>query len=107
MPPTNWMNAAPGAEARAAPIPNRVNASSRPTPGPGLASSRNRIDLPLSAACWVPSGVSTPWLMALFRKNTFAGSMMMLVSGNRLFAISQFTALDKTVMMPLTSHAIG
>ena len=88
MPPKNWMTAAPGAEARAAPMPKNVNASSSPTPGPGLASRRNRIDDPVSAACWMPSGVSTPWLMALLRNSTFAGSMMMLVSGSR-FIVDQ------------------
>ncbi len=55
----------------------------------------------------MPSGVSTPWLMALFRKSTFAGSMMMLVSGSRLFATSQSTALLRPSMTPLTSQAIG
>ena len=76
-------------------------------PGPGFASSRNRIDWPVSAASCVPNGVSTPWLMALFRKNTFAGSMMMLVSGSRFVSTSQFTAPPSSVMRPLTSQAIG
>ena len=107
MPPKNWMIAAPGADARAAPSPKNVNASSRPRPGPGLASSRNRIDDPVSDASVTPSGVSTPWLMALFRKNTFAGSMMMLVSGSRFMSTSQLTALPSACMSPLTSQAIG
>ena len=47
MPPKNWMTAAPGAEARAAPMPKNVNASSSPTPGPGLASRRKRIEDPV------------------------------------------------------------
>ena len=48
--------------------------------------------MPVSAACWMPSGVSTPWLMALLRNSTFAGSMMMLVSGSRFIVTSQSTA---------------
>ncbi len=91
MPPTNWMRAAPGADARAAPIPKKLNASRMPRPGPGLASRRKRIDDPSSDACWIPSGVSTPWLMALLRNSTFAGSITMLVSGSRLFCTSQLT----------------
>ena len=107
MPPKNWMIAAPGADARAAPMPKNVNASSSPTPGPGLASRRKRIEDPSSDACWIPSGVSTPWLMALFRNSTFAGSMMMLVSGRRFISTSQFTALLRIVIRPFTRNAMG
>jgi hypothetical protein len=46
-------------------------------------------------------------LIALFKKNTFAGSMMMLVNGNRLFATSQFTALLRIDITPFTNAAIG
>ena len=88
MPPKNWMISAPGALALASPLPKKQYASSRPAPGPGLASSRNRIDFPVSVACWMPNGVRTPWLMALFRNRTFAGSMMMLASGNKLWSTS-------------------
>ena len=55
----------------------------------------------------MPSGVSTPWLMALLRNSTFAGSMMMLVSGSRFIVTSQSTALLRICMRPLTSKAIG
>ena len=88
-------------------MPKKVNARSSPTPGPGFASSRNRIDEPSSAACERPSGVSTPWLMALFRNSTFAGSMMMLVSGSRFVSTSQLTAPERAFMMPFTSQATG
>src|SRR5918994_2226137 len=47
-----------------------------PRPGPGLVSSMNRIDLPSSAASAAPSGPSTPWLIALLRNSTLAGSMI-------------------------------
>jgi hypothetical protein len=47
-----------------------------------LASRRKRTDWPCSAASWMPSGVSTPWLIALLRKSTFAGSMKIEVSGS-------------------------
>lgn len=75
------MMIAPGAVERAMPTPKKVKASRMPRPGPGFASSRNRIDLPESSTCAAPSWSSTPWLMALFRKKTFAGSMMTLASG--------------------------
>ena len=48
---------APGAEDFAAPLPNKVKASNTPSPGPGFASSKNRIDFPASATCSVPNGV--------------------------------------------------
>ena len=100
MPPKNWMMIAPGAEARAAPTPKKVKASSRPRPGPGFASMRNRIDLPVSVACSMPSGVNTPWLMALLRNSTFAGSTMIDSSGSRLSETSQSTTLPSTVETP-------
>ena len=48
----------------------------------------------------MPSGVSTPWLMALLRNNTFAGSMIRLASGSKLFSISQSTPLPSAVDTP-------
>ena len=92
MPPKNWMTAAPGAVLFAIPVPKMEKASSSPRPGPGFASSRNRIDLPCSAAWLMPSGVSTPWLMALLRNNTLAGSMISDASGSRPCAMSKSTA---------------
>ena len=51
----------------------------------------------------MPSGVSTPWLMALLRKRTFAGSMTIEVSGSRLLSTSHSTALPRTSMTSLTT----
>ena len=59
-----------------------------PRPGPGFDSIMNRIDLPLSAASATPSGPSTPWLMALLRNSTLAGSTMTDASGSRLWLTS-------------------
>ena len=100
MPPKNWMMIAPGAEALAVPTPKKVNASSRPRPGPGLASMRNRIDLPFSTDCSMPSGVNTPWLIALFRNRTFAGSTMIDRSGSRFSETSHPTATPSAVLTP-------
>lgn len=72
---------APGAEDFAAPLPNKVKASNTPSPGPGFASSKNRIDFPASATCSVPNGVKIPWLIALFKNKIFAGSIKILVNG--------------------------
>ena len=51
---------APGAEDFAAPLPKKVKANNTPKPGPGLASYKNKIDLPAVATCSVPSGVKMP-----------------------------------------------
>ncbi len=59
------------------------------------------------AASLSPSGVSTPWLIALFRKNTLAGSMMMLVNGSRWLSTRKWTPADRMFMMPLTIQASG
>ena len=88
------MTAAPGADALAIPLPKKVNASSSPRPGPGLASIRNRIDLPCSAASLVPSGVKTPWLMALLRNRILAGSTKIEVNGSRLFSTRKSTTFS-------------
>jgi hypothetical protein len=68
-----------------------------------LASNRNRIDLPFWVACWMPRGVSTPWLTALFKNSTLAGSMIRLASGNRWWATSQSTPCPA----PLERASIG
>ena len=44
------------------------------------------MDLPFSLASVRPSGVRTPWLIALLRKSTLAGSMNTEVSGRSEFS---------------------
>jgi hypothetical protein len=45
----------------------------------------------------VPSGVSTPWLIALLRKSTLAGSMKIEVSGSSPRSTSHWTTLPAAV----------
>ena len=47
--------------------------------------------MPCSTASVVPSGVSTPWLIALLRKSTLAGSISSEVNGSRSWSTSQLT----------------
>ena len=87
----NWITIAPGAEALAMPLPKNMKASSRPRPGPGLASMRNRTDWPSLAASVVPSGVKTPWLIALLRNRILAGSTKIEASGIRWLSMRKST----------------
>lgn len=80
------MMTAPGAELLADPFPARQYASSTPSPGPGLASSRKKIDFPVSSTCWIPIGEKIPWLIALFKNRTFAGSIKILAIGSSLLS---------------------
>ena len=105
MPPKNWMTAAPGAVARAAPFPKIEYASRMPRPGPGFASSRNSTDLPFTAASEIPRGVRTPWLMALLRKKTFAGSISNETRGSRPALTRPATPSASRVISPFTSGA--
>ena len=97
------MIAAPGAEALAAPFPKSMKASRMPRPGPGLASSRNRIDWPVACDCARPSGVRTPWLIALLRNRILAGSMSTEVSGSRPLFTSTCTPAPIAVLTPVTT----
>ena len=45
----------------------------------------------------MPMGVKMPWLMALFRNSTFAGSMKIASSGMRLYWIKIWTPPMRTV----------
>ncbi len=82
---------APGAELLADPFPARQYASSTPSPGPGLASSRKKIDFPVSSTCWIPIGEKIPWLIALFKNRTFAGSIKILAIGSSLLSTKKPT----------------
>ena len=87
---------APGADGRSESGPKNMKASSRPRPGPGFDSTMNRIDLPVAVAWAAPSGDRTPWLMALLRNRTLAGSTKIDASGSRWASTSAWT--------PLPSH---
>ncbi len=101
----NWIRIAPGAEALATPLPNIQNASRTPSPGPGLASSRNSTDLPCCCDWSSPSGVRTPWLTALFRNRILAGSMKIEVSGSRWWLTRVSTTLEAIVLNQSTKRA--
>ena len=49
------------------------------------------MDLPVWVAWVVPSGVRMPWLMALLRNRTLAGSMKIDVNGSRSWATRKST----------------
>ena len=76
------------------------------SPGPGLDSSRNNTDFPNSFSCVVPSGVRIPCPMALFRNSTFAGSMKIAVSGNRLLFSKVETPAENTADSDVMAGAI-
>ena len=101
------MIAAPGAVCFAVPFPKNMNASRIPRPGPGFASSKNRIDLPASVACSIPRGPRIPWLIALFKNKTFAGSMKILASGNRPASKINCTPAARKSVNALTAGPIS
>ena len=65
------------------PLPTKQKASNTPRPGPGLDSIIKKMDFPSSWDSWIPIGLNTPWLIALFKNNTFAGSTKIDTSGIR------------------------
>ena len=77
------MITAPGAELFALPFPAIQYAKSTPSPGPGFASRSKNTDFPTSFTCWIPIGDKIPWLIALFKNNTLAGSIKILARGSR------------------------
>ena len=96
------MMTAPGAELLALPLPTRQYASRMPRPGPGFASSRKKMDLPASSTCWMPIGEKIPWLIALFRNSTFAGSTKIAVIGSRPLSISTPTPAAMALVRAVT-----
>ena len=78
-------------------LEKNMYASKTPRPGPGFASIIYMMERPSSAACSAPIGVNNPWLMALFKNNTFAGSIKIPTRGRRLCSISTFTPAASTV----------
>jgi hypothetical protein len=61
------------------------------------------MDLPVSAAWLVPSGVSTPWLIALLRKRIFAGSINREVRGSKFSSTRNSTTLPATSLNASTT----
>ncbi len=78
-----------------------------PRPGPGLVSIMNSTDLPASVACWTPSGESTPWLIALFRNSTLAGSTKIEASGSTWLLTRVSTPLPSQVTSLSTTGPIA
>ncbi len=85
------MTIAAGVDARTASGPNSMNATRMPRPGPGFVSIMNRIDLPSASDCAAPSGVNTPWLMALLRNSTLPGSTKIDASGSSRLSTRKLT----------------
>ena len=96
IPPKNMMITAPGADFFAILLPNIANAAARPTHAAPLASTRNRTDFPVSAACCRPSGVIMPWLMAFFRNRISAGCTNSSDSGSMLWSVRYCTPAVRT-----------
>ena len=96
------MTAAPEVDGRRALGPKNMKARSRPRPAPGLDSTMYRIDWLASCTSMAASGVKMPWLMALLRNRTFAGSTKMEARGSRPAATSQLTPPASTAMIAAT-----
>jgi hypothetical protein len=82
-----------------------MKASSRPRPAPGFDSTMNRIDLPAVWTSIAASGVKMPWLMALLRNKTFAGSTKMDASGSSPALTRICTPADRTPTITATDRA--
>ncbi len=72
-----------------------------------MGSSIYMMDFPASVTCAVAMGVNTPWLIALFKNSTFAGSIKMATKGSSPRTTRKFTPTDKTVRMPLITGPIS
>ncbi len=57
--------------------------------------------LPFCSASVVPSGVRMPWLMALLRNSTFAGSITTLVRGSRPLSTRKETPSPRRAVIQL------
>ena len=78
--------------------------------GAGVRLDHEQDRLAVSAASATPSGPSTPWLMALLRNSTLAGSTRTEASGSRLWSTSQSTPLPAQLVSdsttgPMPQHA--
>ena len=109
MPPKNWMTRRTGSRgARRADAEERERQQQSDTgAGVGLEQEEDRRSF-LGGLLRCPSGVSTPWLMALLRNSTFAGSIDDARERQQVHRRrASSTALPRTCMTPLTSQAIG
>ena len=82
-------------------LENTAYANNTPSPGPGFASNMYMIDLPASFACSIPIGVKIPWLIALFKNNTLAGSIKIAAKGIN-FAFTSTLTPAVTLLIRLT-----
>ena len=64
------------------------------------------MDFPVSAACSAPIGVKIPWLIALFKNNTFAGSIKMATSGINPLLTNTSTPAVNTASTPVINGPI-
>ena len=92
----------PGAEALTLPLPNSQQAKSTPRPGPGLASTRYMMDFPNSLTCSAPIGPIIPWLMALFKNSTFAGSTKSEIAGSTWMLLINVAPAVRNAVMACT-----
>ena len=81
-------------------LENTAYANNTPSPGPGFASNIYMIDLPASFACSIPIGVKIPWLIALFKNNTLAGSIKIAAKGINFAFTSTLTPAVNTANTP-------
>ncbi len=88
---------APGADCFVlASLQKNAYARSTPRPGPGFGSNMKKIERPASAACLIAIGSKMPWLIALFKNSTFAGSMTIAKSGRRLASVAAWAPAEST-----------
>ena len=64
------------------------------------------MDLPVCAACSAPIGVNIPWLIALFKNKTLAGSIKIATKGINPLFTSISTPYVNTVKTPVIKGPI-
>ena len=88
-------------------LENTAYANNTPSPGPGLASNKNIIEDPISFACSIPKGDNIPWFIALFKNNTFAGSINNEVKNIRFLLTKNSTPACNTDVTAITTGPIA
>ena len=107
IPPKKCIITAPGADSLLEPFPNIQYANNTPSPGPGLAYNKNIIEDPISFACSIPKGDNIPWFIALFKNNTFAGSINNEVKNIRFLLTKNSTPACNTDVIAITTGPIA